>query len=171
MEGLEQEEVDVKPVLISLQVEKEPPAKKPKKPEVRRGLYCSVNDCHNATKDKFGNPSGFRFFRFPLRNQEQREKWIFALNRRDKDGNPWKPGNSARVCSVHFISGEYSKSRLDPDYVPTIFPGMNKREIQRRKVAKDRYKRMIERKFVKIKQEPLEPQQELVLQTVTDVSA
>ena len=57
------------------------------------------------------------FFSFPARNQEQRQLWIKAVNRQH-----WNPSKHTVICSSHFVGGKYSPTRLDPNYVPTIFP-------------------------------------------------
>ena len=50
----------------------------------------------------------YRLFKFPniLRNGEKREKWIGQLRRENKDKTTWKPCDSDRVCSDHFVDGE-----------------------------------------------------------------
>ena len=50
----------------------------------------------------------YRLFKFAsiLRNGEKREKWIGQLRRESKDKTTWKPGDSDRVCSNHFVDGE-----------------------------------------------------------------
>ncbi len=151
-----EEELDIKPVIVDLKI-KLKPDKSSKKQPINRGAVCSFVACKNSRYDKFGNSNGFRFFSFPTRDLEQRKKWIHAVNRCDKDGKPWKPTRNTFICSAHFISGEYSRSNLDPDYVPTLLPGTTSRERKRQEIAKDRYQRMIQRKFAKIKMEPVDP--------------
>eukprot|EP00095_Tigriopus_kingsejongensis_P009836 snap_masked-scaffold21_size687808-processed-gene-3.0 protein:Tk09836 transcript:snap_masked-scaffold21_size687808-processed-gene-3.0-mRNA-1 annotation:"PREDICTED: uncharacterized protein LOC103311848" len=79
--------------------------------------HCSVKGCKNGYK----NTTNIRFFCFPRLNQEQRALWATALSRADLNGSGWKPKSSSKICSDHFVGGRYSKSRLDPGYVPTIF--------------------------------------------------
>ncbi len=83
------------------------------------GLYCSVVNCHRNTK---ADNDKVRFFKFPANNPEKRQLWIQALKRVNPDGSPWQPTASSRVCSDHFISGNHSPTRTDPDYKPTKFP-------------------------------------------------
>lgn len=87
---------------------------------------CAVIGCHNSTaklkkwkKTKCEVPIDmtkencpcvhddvpFRLFMFPsiLRNSEKREQWIKLVNRQNPDKTPWKPCQSDRVCSEHFV--------------------------------------------------------------------
>ncbi len=89
------------------------------------GLYCSVVNCHRNTK---AHNDKVRFFKFPSNNPEKRQLWIQALKRVNPDGTPWQPTESSRVCSDHFISGNHSPTRTDPDYKPTKFPTAHIRE-------------------------------------------
>ena len=55
-------------------------------------LYCSVRECKlNSTH------SNVKFFHYP-NDEIIRQQWILYANRSDD----WSPGNSSRVCSVHF---------------------------------------------------------------------
>ena len=79
--------------------------------------YCCVVDCHNY--ESTGNVS---FHRFPIRDPEQRELWIKAVNRINPDKTPWKPTKYDRICSVHFTDGKPNIAPTHPSYVPSIFP-------------------------------------------------
>ena len=54
----------------------------------------------------FYNPP-YRLFEFSsvLRNGEEREKWIGQLRWENKGKTTWKPCDSDRVCSDHFVDG------------------------------------------------------------------
>ncbi len=86
------------------------------------GRTCCVVGCSHNYKV---HGKDVRFFQFPTRDLEQREKWISAVKRVDSDGKPWVPSNNATICSAHFHSGIYSRTRGHPDYVPTIFPTLH----------------------------------------------
>ena len=70
------------------------------------------------------------FFHIPT-NEDQRIKWIAAINRKN-----WTPTEGTRLCSDHFTSGKhyykcnsrgfsyvgwFSKDPRHPDYVPSVF--------------------------------------------------
>ena len=85
----------------------------------RGGRTCSVVDCRNcAYRD---GPRGVKFFRYP-NDPVMRERWITQVNRRESNGSLWSPGPGARLCSEHFVSGQWSKDPDHPDYEPSIFP-------------------------------------------------
>ena len=44
-----------------------------------------------------------------LRNAELRNKSIRALKRQNKDKTEWKPSESDRVCSIHFVGSAYEQ--------------------------------------------------------------
>ena len=48
-----------------------------------------------------------------IENAELRNKWIRALKRQNKDKTEWKPSESDRVCSIHFIGSAY-EANSDP---------------------------------------------------------
>lgn len=84
---------------------------------------CAVIGCHNSTKKLkkwLGNNSGseppYRLFKFPsiLRNGEKREKWIDILRRETRNKTKWKPCDSDRVCSEHFVDGEPTVHNPNP---------------------------------------------------------
>ena len=83
----------------------------------RQKRYCSVVDCHSHHKD----PS-VTLFNFPKRNPIQAKLWAKAIRRTNSDGTQWTPNEASRICSKHFVSGRYSRTRSNPDYVPSIFP-------------------------------------------------
>ena len=85
---------------------------------LRSGKYCCVVGCnHNSARDK-----QFKYWKFPVRNEEQRALWIKAVHRVNPDGSDWIPGKTAIICSAHFLNGEKSLNRNHPSYKPTIFP-------------------------------------------------
>ena len=53
----------------------------------------------------------FKLQCFPsiLRNAELRTKWTRVLKRQKKDKIEWKPSESDRVCSIHFVVSAYEK--------------------------------------------------------------
>ncbi len=83
------------------------------------GRSCCVVGCGNNYNI---HGKEIKFFKFPSRDQEQRQKWISAVKRVDVDGKPWAPKEYTRICSAHFYSGNWSRTRGHPDYVPSIFP-------------------------------------------------
>ena len=111
------------------------------------GTYCCVKGCH---KNEGANSPETRFFRFPKRrNPEQHELWLKAINRVCPDGSPWEPSKTGVVCSEHFISGRPSPTRIDPDYVPSIF-GTDQAKNKAKQLglsAKARANRVIQRRL------------------------
>ena len=47
-----------------------------------------------------------------MRNAELRNKWIRALKRQNKDKTEWKPSESVRVCSIHFVGRAYEANSV-----------------------------------------------------------
>ena len=80
--------------------------------------HCSVVGCTQIR----GREDGIRFFRFPIKNKEQRESWLKAICRKSKGNKNWTPSKTAVVCSKHFVSGNPNPTRTHPDYTPSIFP-------------------------------------------------
>jgi len=77
---------------------------------------CSANGCTNRQKVNDTR----RFHRFPV-NAALQKKWIVSMRRLN-----WSPGSSARICSDHFTTDSYDRSKpwlnkLKPDAIPTIF--------------------------------------------------
>ena len=58
----------------------------------------------------------YKLYCFPssLRNGDKRKRWIAALRRINKGKSEWKPCNSDRVCSKHFVDGEPTNAKPDP---------------------------------------------------------
>ncbi len=83
-----------------------------RRPQVAKMVKsCCAVGCTN----RFSKDSTLKFYRFP-QDAERKPRWVAAINRKD-----WQPGESSRVCSAHFMSGEKSNNPLSPDYVPTLF--------------------------------------------------
>jgi hypothetical protein len=83
------------------------------------GILCCVVGCNRNTKRDQGK---VKFFSFPTRNQEQRILWIKAVKRVDSDGKTWIPEKWRRICSDHFIGGQWSPTRDNTAYAPSLFP-------------------------------------------------
>ena len=98
-----------------------------------RRICCVVN-CSNRE-----GTDSLTFYRFPERNQDQKQKWVSAVKRINPDGSSWCPNISSRICSAHFLGGKKSFAQNDPSYVPTIFPTSHKRESTFQ--DKDRFER------------------------------
>lgn len=107
------------------------------------GNYCAVVKCYrNEGRD---GPEGIKFFRFPKnRNVEQHELWVKAVSRLNPDGKPWVPGAKSLICSDHFVRGKPSPTRLDPDYVPSIFSTGHKKAKTEKDTA--RFQRLMKRR-------------------------
>ena len=89
------------------------------KPTARMATFCCVENCQsNTVKDH----AHLKFYGFPKIDDQRREAWIRAINRKNEDGTPWKPNNLSVVCSIHFVGGEMSKDRKNLGYIPTLFP-------------------------------------------------
>ena len=69
---------------------------------------CKWEDCIHCIPP-------FKLYCFPsiLRNVGLRNKWIRALKRQNEDKTEWKPSESDRVCSIHFIGSAY-EANSDP---------------------------------------------------------
>ena len=81
-------------------------------------LCCAIG-CSNHEGDE-----GLSFFRAKRADKAQSDAFAKAINRADENGELWRPSDSDRICSAHFISGRPSKpkDRDSLDYRPTIFP-------------------------------------------------
>lgn len=104
------------------------------------GHYCCVVGCTNGQQKCKGQ--NIHFFRFP-KSGSQRELWISKVNRIEKNGKPWQPTESSRICSVHFLNNERSIEPLHPSYVPSIFPTKHKREATQAML--ERHQRQVKR--------------------------
>ena len=58
---------------------------------------CCVVGCTN----RVGKAAGLRFFRFPTSDRARCARWVAAVRR-----SSWKPTDSSRICSAHFVNGE-----------------------------------------------------------------
>ena len=101
----------------------------------RKKEICSE---HHGFHECCGCPRPFHLFCFPskLQNNDQRQRWIQAMKRDDIKGNPWKPGESDRVCSKHFEDGQ--PTLTNP--LPNMGLGYEKKMMTpRRKVERKPY--------------------------------
>ncbi|XP_037789354.1 THAP domain-containing protein 2-like [Penaeus monodon] len=77
---------------------------------------------------------------------ERRRLWLAAIRR--KDYNP--PLDSyARVCGIHFISGNASGDKCSPDYVPTLDMGYEMKNSSASASKQAVYKRGLKGDFTK----------------------
>ena len=116
----------------------------------------SIASCNNRTILNiiyFLFSIGIKFYRFPS-DEKKRALWVAAVNRENRDGTPWKPTASARLCSTHFVGGVRNNDEDHPAYVPTIFPTSNKRPPGENELK--RYERAKRRRA--LKEEALEKQ-------------
>ena len=115
----------------------------------RGGNYCCVEGCR---KNEWADRPETSFFKFPKRrNPEQHQLWLKAIDRVCADGSPWEPHpKNGLVCSEHFISGRPSKTRIDPDYAPSIFGTGQESNIAKQSGlrAKARSNRVIQRRLI-----------------------
>lgn len=76
---------------------------------------CSALGCSNSSA------RGYKMFRIPW-NKDRRKMWAIAIRRRTADGELWIPGDSARICSQHFINGRSTLlSQVTDRYVAQMF--------------------------------------------------
>jgi hypothetical protein len=104
--------------------------------------YCSVVGCNQIR----GREDGMKFFRFPIKNKEQRENWIKAVSRKSKENKNWIPSKTAVVCSKHFVAGSPNPTRTHPDYTPSIFPTNHRKPST--PASLHRHSRVMKRKIV-----------------------
>ncbi|XP_063544266.1 zinc finger protein 18-like [Cydia strobilella] len=106
-------------------------------------LRCVVVDCINTNKN-----SDCKFYTFPTAwfKQEQRNKWINAIRRKNPDGSLWQPKTDDRICSAHFIGGRKADEQASPSYVPRIFPASYKSRQINENAAISRFQRYMERR-------------------------
>ncbi|XP_014839306.1 PREDICTED: uncharacterized protein LOC106915882 [Poecilia mexicana] len=79
---------------------------------------CCVTGCHN----RYYPGSTIRFYRVPSGNRQfqvqRRRLWIEAIQQANGSS---EIRADARICGVHFISGEASTDPDRPNFVPTLF--------------------------------------------------
>ncbi|CAC5418439.1 unnamed protein product [Mytilus coruscus] len=110
-------------------------------------VSCCVVNC--TTRFDKDNPNSF--FRVPKKPDTRRKLWISAIKRRDQDGKAWEPSDHDRVCHLHFISGQKSNDKSNPDYVPSINMGYDERTDANLRAA--RHDRLQKRDVEKGRQE------------------
>ncbi|PWA31685.1 hypothetical protein CCH79_00006467, partial [Gambusia affinis] len=80
---------------------------------------CCVAGCHN----RYYPGSTIRFYRVPSGNRQfqvqRRRLWMEAIQQ--ANGSSSEIRADARICGVHFISGEASTDPDRPNFVPTLF--------------------------------------------------
>ena len=94
---------------------------------------CKREDCIHCIPP-------FKLYCFPsiLRNAELRNKWIRALKRQNKDKTKYKPSESDRVCSIHFVGSAY-----EANSVPAINLGY---EVEEKKARMTLIRQPLEKK-------------------------
>ena len=66
------------------------------------GVVCCVVGCHSSyPRDRL------RFFNFSVKNLEQRELWIKAVNRINADGSEWLPKYHTRFSKLDYCTLKY----------------------------------------------------------------
>ena len=73
--------------------------------------------------------------------------WVGAVKRLAKDGHPWQPQSKTKICSEHFVGGQWSRTRGHPAYVPSIKLGYREEEKTEKDV--ERFKRHRKRQLQK----------------------
>ena len=98
---------------------------------------CAAVGCSNRADPG----TAVKFYKFPVAD-ERRKLWVAAMRREN-----WKPTDSSRICSDHFVGAEKSNDPLSPAYVPKLFEHVRtpvKRKAERDLVA---YERRAKRKL------------------------
>ena len=94
---------------------------------VNAGYYCAVPECSNRS-----SKPDLHFHRFPV-NADRRKQWCAAI-RRDL-GADFTITAHTRICSDHFLSSDYRKTkhstRLELTAVPSVFPWSKPIEVRR----------------------------------------
>jgi hypothetical protein len=110
--------------------------------------YCCVVGCYSKEEDPI------KFFGFPRKTLPVRtELWRKAIKRVNADGSEWYPHSRASICAKHFVSGRPSRTRADPDYVPSIFPTTSKGHMKVKTLAESE-RTFVEFEVNKVKTEP-----------------
>ena len=83
---------------------------------------CVAYGCTNRWK----SGSGITFHTFPLKDQDQLQKWLKAIRREG-----WFPTQYSYICSEHFLESDFIQrtgicKRLKQDAVPSVFPAFPK---------------------------------------------
>ncbi|XP_041377658.1 THAP domain-containing protein 11-like isoform X2 [Gigantopelta aegis] len=83
-------------------------------------VSCCVIDCTS----RFDKDNPRSFFRIPKKPEPRRKLWITAIKRASIVGRQqWEPTDYDRVCYRHFITGEKSNDKNNPDYIPSVNMG------------------------------------------------
>ncbi|XP_071146369.1 uncharacterized protein [Mytilus edulis] len=82
-------------------------------------VSCCVIKCTTI----FNNGDPKSFYRVPKKPDTRRQLWISAIKREGPEGKPCVPADHDRVCYRHFITGQKSNDKTNPDYVPSIHMG------------------------------------------------
>ena len=110
---------------------------------------CCVVGCTNSSAKEECKNKGVHFFCFPTRDPEQRELWIRAVKRLAEGGQPWQPkSKTTKICSEHFVGGQWSRTRGHPAHVPSIKLG-HRKEGERTDKDVERFKRHQKRQLEK----------------------
>ena len=109
---------------------KEQKKPKPKVTVKRKRPSGSQRCCVIGCKSTCETVPKVSFFAFPKKDIQKRLLWIAVLNRKNRDGTEWKPNDSHRVCSLHFVKGKPSPTQFDIDYTPTLHVGLDEKTIK-----------------------------------------
>ena len=103
---------------VDLKPEVKEPA--PKRKKGANNLFgnqkCVVEGCKSNCKTP-----GVKLFRFPATDLHQRYLWVALVNKKSEDEDAWKAKPWHRICSLHFVGGNYSSNENDVNYIPTLF--------------------------------------------------
>ncbi|XP_033641398.1 uncharacterized protein LOC117301485 isoform X2 [Asterias rubens] len=112
-------------------------------------------------KNRFRSKEGLKFFRFPdIRsyqkptpdidnNPVQNKAWTDAVSRRQRNNRHWKPSRHDRICSDHFVSGNYSKHVNHVDNTPSVFSSSTVAQTSKGVQDLNRYLRLKKRSALK----------------------
>ncbi|XP_064467792.1 uncharacterized protein LOC135378636 [Ornithodoros turicata] len=84
-------------------------------------MQCSVWGCVNHGKKV--KPPGIHLHRFP-RSEPTRSKWLELLN-----WHGFPPSSKARVCSLHFVAGDYEHNPIALNSVGVVSVGLSRLKL------------------------------------------
>ncbi len=92
------------------------------------GTNCCVHGCGNITGMDKDLGVSRSYYEFPLNDREKCETWLSHMPQaKEKD---WRPSKHSRICSDHFVGGEWNTSNQKEFFYLLILGALNK--VQRR---------------------------------------